>query len=88
VLSGFNNFSKITRGEVVLTSFAEGVLKETPFQVVAEDMAYNTILKIPWIHEMNPVPSTLPQVINFPSKWGIREIRVEKCHNAKFYQRL
>ncbi|XP_070008377.1 uncharacterized protein LOC142165093 [Nicotiana tabacum] len=74
-LSGFDNSSVVTKGEVVLTTFAEGVVKDTKFQVVEMDMAYNMILGRPWIHEMDDVPSTLHQVIKFPSQWGIHQIR-------------
>ncbi|XP_019250954.1 PREDICTED: uncharacterized protein LOC109229860 [Nicotiana attenuata] len=74
-LSGFDNTSVVTKGEVVLTTFAEGVVKDTKFQVVEMDMAYNMILGRPWIHEMDAVPSTLHQVIKFPSPWGICQIR-------------
>nr|XP_016505890.1 PREDICTED: uncharacterized protein LOC107823711 [Nicotiana tabacum] len=74
-LSGFDNSSIVTKGEVILTTFAEGVVKDTKFQVVEMYMAYNMILGRPWIHEMEAVPSTLHQVIKFSSQWGIREIR-------------
>ncbi|XP_070014882.1 uncharacterized protein [Nicotiana sylvestris] len=74
-LSGFDNSSIVTKGEVVLTTFAEGVVKDAKFQVVEMDMAYNMILGRPWIHEIDVVPSTLHQVIKFPSQWGICQIR-------------
>ncbi|XP_009620551.1 uncharacterized protein [Nicotiana tomentosiformis] len=61
----------IDPGEVVLTTFVEGIVKNTKFQVIDADMAYNIILGRPWIHDMNVVPSTLHQVIKFPSQWGI-----------------
>ncbi|XP_070010470.1 uncharacterized protein [Nicotiana sylvestris] len=67
-LSGFDNSSVITKGEIILTTFAEGVVKDTKFQVVEMDMAYNMILGIPWIHEMDVVLSTMHQVIKFPSQ--------------------
>ncbi|XP_070004163.1 uncharacterized protein [Nicotiana sylvestris] len=73
-LSGFHNSSITTKGEVELTTFVEGVVKDTKFQVVEMDMAYNMILGRPWIHEMDVVPSTVHQVIKFPSQWGIRQI--------------
>ncbi|XP_019257609.1 PREDICTED: uncharacterized protein LOC109235810 [Nicotiana attenuata] len=73
-LSGFDNSSVITKGEIILTTFTEGVVKDTKFQVIDMDMAYNVILGRPWIHEMDVVPSTLHQVIKFPSQWGIRQI--------------
>ncbi|XP_070021993.1 uncharacterized protein [Nicotiana sylvestris] len=69
-LFGFDNSSVVTKGEIILTTFAEGVVKDTKFQVVEMDMAYNMILGRPWIHEMDVVTSTLHQVIKFPSQWG------------------
>ncbi|XP_019261286.1 PREDICTED: uncharacterized protein LOC109239213 [Nicotiana attenuata] len=74
-LSGFDNSSVVTKGEIVLTTFAEGVVKDTKFQLVEMDMDYNMILGRPWIHDMDDVPSTLHQVVKFPSQWGIRQIR-------------
>ncbi|XP_019242046.1 PREDICTED: uncharacterized protein LOC109222099, partial [Nicotiana attenuata] len=74
-LSRFDNSSIVTKGEIVLTTFAEGVLKDTKFQVIDTDMAYNMILGRLWIHDMDVGPSTLHQVIKFPSQWGIRQIR-------------
>ncbi|XP_070020803.1 uncharacterized protein LOC142181041 [Nicotiana tabacum] len=73
-LSEFDNSSVITKGEVVLTTFVEGVIKDTKFQVIDANMAYNIILGRPWMHNMDVVPSTLHQVIKFPSYWGIRRI--------------
>ncbi|XP_070040885.1 uncharacterized protein [Nicotiana tomentosiformis] len=73
-LSGFDNSSIITKGEVVLAMFAEGVIKDTKFQVIDADMTYNIIMGRPWIQDMDVVPSTLHQVIKFPSQWGIRQI--------------
>nr|XP_016453036.1 PREDICTED: uncharacterized protein LOC107777510 [Nicotiana tabacum] len=74
-LSGFNNSTIITKGEIELSTYVEGDNKETKFQVKDMDMAYNVILGRPWIHDMDVVPSTLHQVIKFPSKWGIQQIR-------------
>ncbi|XP_070011345.1 uncharacterized protein [Nicotiana sylvestris] len=74
-LSGFDNSSVVMKGEVILTTFAEGVVKDTKFQVVDMEMAYNINLGRPWIHEMDAVLSTLHQVIKFPSPWGIYQIR-------------
>ncbi|XP_070020504.1 uncharacterized protein [Nicotiana sylvestris] len=73
-LSGFDNSSIVTKGEIILTTFSEGVVKDTKFQVIDIDMVYNIILGRPWIHEMDVVPSTLHQVIKFPSQWGIKQI--------------
>ncbi|XP_070020701.1 uncharacterized protein [Nicotiana sylvestris] len=74
-LSRFDNSIGVTKGEVIFTTFAEGVVKDTKFQVVEKEMAYNMILGRPWIHEMDIVPSTLHQIIKFSSPWGICQIR-------------
>ncbi|XP_070029577.1 uncharacterized protein [Nicotiana sylvestris] len=58
-LSGFDNSSVLMKREVTLTIFAEGVVKDTKFQVVDIEMAYNMVLGRPWIHEMDVVLSTL-----------------------------
>nr|XP_009766288.1 PREDICTED: uncharacterized protein LOC104217677 [Nicotiana sylvestris] len=43
-LSGFDNSSSVTKGEIILTKFTERVVKDTKFQVIEMDMAYNMIL--------------------------------------------
>ncbi|XP_009591397.1 uncharacterized protein [Nicotiana tomentosiformis] len=73
-LSRFDNSSVITKREITLCTFAEGVVKDTKFQVVDANMNYNMILGRPWIHDMDAIPSTLHQVIKFPSQWGIYQI--------------
>nr|XP_016462463.1 PREDICTED: uncharacterized protein LOC107785634 [Nicotiana tabacum] len=74
-LSGFDNSSVITKGEVLLTIFAEHVVKDTNFHVIEANMTYNIFLGRLWIHDMDVVPSTLHQLIKFPSQWGIHQIR-------------
>ncbi|XP_009594257.1 uncharacterized protein [Nicotiana tomentosiformis] len=74
-LYGFDNSTIFLKGEIKLSTYTEGVIKETQFQVIDTDMAYNVILGRSWIHEMDVVPSILHQVIKFPSKWGIQQIR-------------
>ncbi|XP_070009964.1 uncharacterized protein [Nicotiana sylvestris] len=73
-LSGFDNSSVVTKGEIMITTFAKGTIKDTKFQVIDTDIAYNMILGRPWIHEMDVIPSTLHHVIKFPFQWGIRQI--------------
>ena len=48
------------------------------FVVLDSPSAYNMILGRPWIHKMRAVPSTFHQVIVFPTKWGIKEIKGEQ----------
>lgn len=67
----------MTRGEIALTTFENRLVKDTPFQVVTEDLAYNIILWGPWIRDMDVVPSTLYQVIKFPSNGELEKLEVE-----------
>ncbi|KAJ9538189.1 hypothetical protein OSB04_030922 [Centaurea solstitialis] len=71
-LIGFNGDPMNTLGEIILPVFAKGINKQTKFNVVDCQSAYNVILGRPWIHEMKAVPSTYHQKIKFPSPWGIQ----------------
>ncbi|KAJ9566630.1 hypothetical protein OSB04_002596, partial [Centaurea solstitialis] len=76
-LIGFNGDPMNTLGEIILPVFAKGINKQTKFNVVDCQSAYNVILGRPWIHEMKAIPSTYHQKIKFPSPWGIQEIASE-----------
>ncbi|KAJ9539548.1 hypothetical protein OSB04_032281 [Centaurea solstitialis] len=76
-LIGFNGDPMNTLGEIILPVFAKGIDKQTKFNVVDYQSAYNVILGRPWIHEMKAIPSTYHQKIKFPSPWGIQEIASE-----------
>ncbi|XP_075085048.1 uncharacterized protein LOC142168285 [Nicotiana tabacum] len=75
LLVGFNLASVTTRGEILLSTNAEGVMKMTLFEVVDGDMGYNIILRRPWLHEMKVVPSTYHKPLKFPTLEGIKQIR-------------
>ncbi|KAJ9544336.1 hypothetical protein OSB04_024043 [Centaurea solstitialis] len=64
-LIGFNGDPKNTIGEIILLVFAKGINKQTKFNVIDYQSAYNVILGRPWIHEMKAVPSTYHQRSNF-----------------------
>ncbi|XP_057771155.1 uncharacterized protein LOC130990957 [Salvia miltiorrhiza] len=86
VLVGFSGEQKSTLGEIELPVYAEGVNLCTRFLVVDSPFAYNVILGRPWIHEMGAVPSTYHQVLRFPTKWGVREIRGDQRDSRSCYQ--
>ncbi|KAJ9536552.1 hypothetical protein OSB04_un000251 [Centaurea solstitialis] len=65
-----------------LPVFAKGINKQTKFNVVDCQSAYNVILGRPWIYEMKAVPSTYHQKIKFPSPWGIQEIASENKEHS------
>ncbi|KAJ9536058.1 hypothetical protein OSB04_un000774 [Centaurea solstitialis] len=58
-LIGFNGDSMNTLGQITLPVFAKGINKQTKFNVIDCQSAYNVILGRPWIHEMKAVPSTI-----------------------------
>ncbi|KAJ9555097.1 hypothetical protein OSB04_009711 [Centaurea solstitialis] len=76
-LIGFNGDPMNTLREIILPVYAKGINKQTKFNVVDCQSAYNVILGRPWIHEMKAIPSTYHQKIKFPSPWGIQEIASE-----------
>ncbi|XP_019237896.1 PREDICTED: uncharacterized protein LOC109222560 [Nicotiana attenuata] len=75
LLARFNLASATTRGEILLLTNAEEIMKTTLFEVVDEDMGYNIILGRPWLHEKKAVPSTYHQYLKFSTPEGIKQIR-------------
>ncbi|XP_013589247.1 PREDICTED: uncharacterized protein LOC106297583 [Brassica oleracea var. oleracea] len=69
-LIGFSGDVKQTAGVAILPVYTEGVNMSTKFLVVDCQSAYNMILGRPWIHDMGAVPSTLHQMVKFPTPWG------------------
>nr|XP_009774019.1 PREDICTED: uncharacterized protein LOC104224135 [Nicotiana sylvestris] len=77
-LTGFNNAVERTSGEIVLPILAGGVTLEMTFHVINQETTYNAIIGRPWTYSMRAVPSSLYQVIKFPTPWGIFSIRGEQ----------
>ncbi|XP_062116629.1 uncharacterized protein LOC133830627 [Humulus lupulus] len=86
ILISFSGEQKNTLGEIELPVYAEGVNLCTRFLVVDSPSAYNVILGRPWIHEMEAVPSTYHQVLRFPTKWGVKEIKGQQKDSRACYQ--
>ena len=77
---------KQTAGEVTLPVYAKGINMSNMFLVVDCDSSYNMILGRPWIHAMGAVPSTLHQMVKFPTPWGIKAIRGYHEYSRSCYQ--
>ncbi|XP_075111719.1 uncharacterized protein LOC142181927 [Nicotiana tabacum] len=73
LLVGFNLANVTTQREILLPTNAERVMTTTLFEVVDSDMGYNIILGRQWLHDMNVVPSTYYQLLNFPTLEGIKK---------------
>ncbi|XP_062118357.1 uncharacterized protein LOC133831973 [Humulus lupulus] len=76
----------IDESKIELPVYAEGVNLSTRFLVVDSPSTYNVILGRPWIHEMEAVPSTYHQVLRFPTKWGVKEIKSQQKDSRACYQ--
>ncbi|XP_059285933.1 uncharacterized protein LOC132039474 [Lycium ferocissimum] len=78
VLNGFNMACETTKGEITLPVNTAGVVQHTKFYVIDGEMKYNALLGRPWIHMMRAVPSTLHQLLKFPTPDGIKKIQGEQ----------
>ncbi|XP_070057287.1 uncharacterized protein [Nicotiana tomentosiformis] len=77
ILNGFNMAS-----EIILPINVAGTTQETKFHVIEGDMRYNVLLGRPWIHNMKAVPSTLHQMLKFPTPDRVKIVYGEQ-HAAK-----
>ncbi|KAL0758615.1 hypothetical protein Bca101_074765 [Brassica carinata] len=56
------------------------------FLLVDCQSSYNMILRRPWIHDMGAVPSTLYQMVKFPTPLGIKAVRGDQENSRSCYQ--
>nr|XP_009622593.1 uncharacterized protein LOC104113971 [Nicotiana tomentosiformis] len=84
-LTGFNNVVERTSGEITLPVLAGGVILENTFHIMDQDTTYNAVIARPWIHAMRAIPSSLYQVIKFPTPWGVFSIRGEQRTSLECY---
>ncbi|XP_059315801.1 uncharacterized protein LOC132066515 [Lycium ferocissimum] len=78
VLNGFNMACETTKGEITLPVNAAGIIQHTKFYVIDGEMRYNALLGRPWLHIMRAVPSTLHQMLKFPTLEGVKIIHGEQ----------
>ncbi|XP_048635026.1 uncharacterized protein LOC125608635 [Brassica napus] len=81
----FSGKVKQTDGEVILPVYVEEINMSTKFLVVECQLSYNITLGQSWIHDMGVVPSTLHQMVKFPTPWGIRAIRGDQENSRSCY---
>ena len=86
VLVGFSGEQKFTVRDIAFPVYTGRINLNVNFAVLDSPSAYNTILGRPWIHKMRAVPSTFYQVIRFPTKWGIKEIKGEQSISRECYR--
>ncbi|XP_060202184.1 uncharacterized protein LOC132630640 [Lycium barbarum] len=78
VLNGFNMACETTKGEITLPVNAAGIVQYIKFYVIDGEMRYNALLGSPWLHIMRAVPSTLHQMLKFPTLEGVKNIHGEQ----------
>ncbi|XP_070025265.1 uncharacterized protein [Nicotiana sylvestris] len=74
----FNMESEKTKGEIILPVNVAGTIQDTKFHVIEGDMRYNALLERLWIHNMRAVPSTLHQMMKFPTEEVVKTIYGEQ----------
>ncbi|XP_070029467.1 uncharacterized protein [Nicotiana sylvestris] len=70
------------KGRDILPVNVVGTIQDTRFHVIKGDMMYNALLGRPWMHNMRAVPSTLHQMMKFPTEEGVKIVYGEQ-HAAK-----
>ncbi|XP_060182361.1 uncharacterized protein LOC132612029 [Lycium barbarum] len=78
VRNEFNIACETTKGEITLLVNTTGIVQHTKFYVIDGEMRYNTLLGRPWLHIMRALPSTLHQMLKFPTSEGVNIIHGEK----------
>ena len=86
ILVGSSGEQKFTIGDIALPVYAGGVNLSVNFAMLDSPLAYNMILGRPCIHKMMAVPSTFHQVVRFPTKWGVKEIKGEQSISRECYR--
>ncbi|CAL5430092.1 unnamed protein product [Camellia sinensis] len=71
---GFNGTPTWPLGTTILEVQAGTRKITTEFIIIDTPSPYNIILGRPWLHAMRVVPSTLHQLLQFPTEHGIEEI--------------
>ncbi|XP_070017312.1 uncharacterized protein [Nicotiana sylvestris] len=70
--------SEMTKGEITLPVNVASTTQNVKIHIIEGDMRYNPLLGRPWIHCMRAVPSTLHQMMKFPTKDGIKTVYGEQ----------
>ena len=85
VLVGFSREQKFTIRDITLLVYTGRVNLNVTFAVLDCPSAYNEILHKPWIHKMRAVPFTFHQVVRFPTRWGVKEIKGKQSISRECY---
>ncbi|KAI4387475.1 hypothetical protein MLD38_005303 [Melastoma candidum] len=83
-IRAFDGAKRQAHGEVILEIKVGPTLFSSVFQILETAGSFNMLLGRPWIHQAGAVPSTLHQMVRFPSYGKLVTVRgehtMELCH--------
>ncbi|RVW25289.1 hypothetical protein CK203_110566 [Vitis vinifera] len=86
-LSGFNEASTTSLGDIVLPVQAGPVILNVQFSMVANLSPFNAILGCAWLHGMKATPSTYHQMVSYLTKDGsLLEANKARCLKGTLQQ--
>ena len=88
VLSGFNEATTLTVGDIAFPIQAGPVIQQVLFSVVEDLGSYNAILGWAWLHAMKAVPSTYHQTISYLTVSGQVDLQGSQLAARQCYQLL
>ena len=86
VLSGFNESTTLTVGDIALFVKARPVTQQVLFLVVEDLGSYNAIVGRTWLHAMIAIPSTYHQTINYLTTSGQVNLQGSQLAARQCYQ--
>ena len=88
ILSGFNEATTLTVGDIVISLKAGSVTQQVLFSVVEDLGPYNAIVGRAWLHAMKVVPSTYHQTISYLIASGQVDLQGSQLAARQCYQLL
>ncbi|RVW24704.1 hypothetical protein CK203_082172 [Vitis vinifera] len=86
ILSGFNESSTTSLGDIILSVQAGPVTLNVQFSVVQELSHFNVILGRTWLHYMKAIPSTYHQMVSFLTNEGQTDLYGSQLAARQCYQ--
>ena len=86
ILSGFNEATTLTVGDIVLSVKVGPITQKVLFSVVEDLGSYNAIVGRAWLHAMKAVPSTYHQTINYLTASGHVDLQGSQLAARQCYQ--
>ena len=73
-MRAYDNYRRKVLGTITLELTIRLMVKKVDFQVLNIDSCFNLLLRRPWIHDTEVVPSSLYQKVRFPHEGAIVHI--------------